>query len=174
MRRAIRTSIIAAVLLAAGCGRGKKSPSLPPPPTPMPPPVQLYYDNGGGVRDSLREVIHDQAKFAEYWQRATSTQASPPAAPQLDFGRAMAIVVAAGRMTPEDQIRVDSLLVRPELTPEGKNVETLTIVVRTIRGCGRFRTDAFPVEIVSARRFDGPVKWAERREQNCNGTPESP
>jgi hypothetical protein len=86
----------------------------------------------------------------------------------------MVIVVAAGRMTPEDQIRVDSLLVRPELTSEGKNVETLTIVVRTIKGCGRFRTDAFPVEIVRARKFDGPVKWAERREQNCNGQPDLP
>jgi len=140
----------------------------------MPPPVQLYYDNGAGVRDSVREVIHDAAKLAEYWQRATSTQASPPAVPQLDFTREMAIIVAAGRMTPEDEIRVDSLLVRRELTPEGKNVETLTVVVRTIRGCGRFRTDAFPVEIVRARKFDGPVKWAERREQNCSGQPESP
>jgi hypothetical protein len=83
MRTALsRTGTSLLILLTAGCFfRGKKpsTPALPPPPTPMPPPVQLYYDNGGGVRDSVREVIHDRAKFADYWQRATSTQASPPA-----------------------------------------------------------------------------------------------
>jgi len=173
MRRAGAALIIAAILTAASCRRGRQ-PALPPPPTPMPPPVQLYYDNGGGVRDSVREVIRDQARLAEYWRRATSAQTSPPPVPQLDFTNEMAIIVAAGQMTPEDRIRVDSLLARPELTPEGRNVETLTVVVRTTRGCGRFRTEAFPVEIVRARRFDGPVKWAERREQNCNGEPDSP
>lgn len=149
---------------ATGCGRGGAGPQAPPPPTPMPPPVQLYYDNAGGIRDSLRVVIRDGAALADYWKQATSTQTAPPPTPQLDFGREMVILVAAGRMTPDDQIHVDSLLMRPELNPEGRRVETLTVVVRTVTGCRRFRTDAFPVEIVRARKFEGPVKWDERQE----------
>jgi hypothetical protein len=75
----------------------------------------------------------------------------------------MVIVVAAGKMTPDDQISVDSLLVRRELVSSGANVETLTIVVSTKKGCRQFQTDAFPVQIVRARKFVGPVKWDNRR-----------
>lgn len=161
MRR-ITLLIFALVALLPGCGRGGGGPAQPPPPTPMPPPVPLYYDNGGGIRDSLRDVIREPARFASIWQRATSTQATPPSVPPVDFSRDMVIVVATGRMTPEDQIHVDSLLVRRELMSSGNREETLTIVVRTVTGCGRFRADAFPVEIVRARRFDGPIRWEER------------
>jgi hypothetical protein len=159
------TTFSLALILAAACGRGGSS--TPPPPTPMPPPVSLYSDNGGGIRDSVREVIHDSGRLNEVWTRATSNQSSPPVLPQVNFDRDMVIVVGAGRMTPEDRIHVDSLLVRPELNPDGKREETLTIVVRTVVGCNRFRTDAFPVEIVRARKFDGPVRWADRRVQGC-------
>jgi hypothetical protein len=159
-------------LAAAGCGRGRApAPAGPPPPTPMPPPVQLYYDNAGGIRDSLRVLIRDGDALANYWKQATSTQASPAPQPALDFGRDMAILVAAGRKTPDDQIHVDSLLVRPELNPDGRRVETLTIVVRSVEGCRRFRTEAFPVEIVRARKFDGPVKWEERKDPQCRDWP---
>jgi predicted small lipoprotein YifL len=164
----MKTSISTLLLFVlAGCGRG--GPSLPPPPTVMPPPFSLYSDNGGGIRDSVREVVRDGRRYAEIWALATSNQNSPPAPPQVEFNRDMVILVGAGRLTPEDRIHVDSLLVRPELTSDGKKVETLTIVVRTIIGCGRFRTDAFPVEIVRARSFDGPVKFDDRKVQSCQG-----
>lgn len=157
---------------AAGCGRGRApAPVTPPPPSPMPPPVRLYYDNAGGIRDSMHVVIRDAATLAQYWEQATSTQASPAPLPQLDFGREMAILVAAGRMTPGDEVHVDSLLVRPELNPDSVMVETLTVVVRTVEGCRRFRTEAFPVEIVRARRFDGPVKWETRKDPECRDEP---
>jgi hypothetical protein len=165
--------ILSFALVASGCHRGPAPapPQLPPPPTPKPPPVQLYYDNGGGIRDSTRVVIHDETTFAESWRQATSTQVSPPPRPVIDFNRDMAILVAAGRMKPDDQIHVDSLLVRPELNPDGKRVETLTIVVRVTEGCRQFNTEAFPVEIVRARKFDGPVKWDERKDPICRDTP---
>jgi hypothetical protein len=166
MTRAFAVAVLFTLAIAA-CGRGK--PSLPPPPTIMPPPSQLYSDNGGGIRDSVREVIRDAGRFAEVWRTATSNQSSPPAPPQIDFSRDMVILAGAGRLTPEDRIHVDSLLVRPELTSEGRRVETLTVVVRTVIGCGRFRADAFPVEIVRARRFEGPVKFDDRRAQSCQG-----
>jgi hypothetical protein len=77
----------------------------------------------------------------------------------------MVIIVAAGRQTPEEQIHVDSLFVQRELMSSGRREEVLTIVVRTVVGCGRLRTEAYPVEIVRARRFNGPVKWADRTER---------
>jgi hypothetical protein len=128
----------------------------------MPPPAPLYSDNGGGIRDSIRYVVRNATELADYWRRATSIQSAPPELPAIDFNRDMVIVVAAGRMTPEDQIQVDSLLVRRELMSSGARVETLTIVVRTVEGCRRFRTNAFPLQIVRARKFDGPIKWEER------------
>jgi len=130
----------------------------------------LYYDNGGGIRDSLRVIARTQDTLAAYWRRATSTQASPPPMPSVDFNREMVIVVATGRRTPEEQIHVDSLLVRPELMPTGRREEQLTIVVRLVVGCGRIRTPAYPVEIVRARRFDGHVAWRHNTERlNCDG-----
>jgi hypothetical protein len=164
----MRTALLAALLVVTACHRGRPAavaPGQPPPPTPMPPPVELYYDAGGGVRDSMRVVMRDAATLANYWQQATSTQPTPPPVPAIDFTREMVILVAAGRMTPEDQIHVDSLLARRELTAAGDRPETLSIVVRTVIGCGRFRAEAFPVNIVKARKFDGPVKWVEKVER---------
>lgn len=171
MRR--RTTPLISVLtpfIFAACGGG--GPELPPPPTPMPPPVPLYTDNGGGIRDSTRVVIRDAAALVQYWERATGPQASPPPVPSIDFDREMVVLVALGRATPEEEIHVDSLLVRRELNAAGDRVETLSIVVRTVQGCGRFRTEAFPLEIVRARKFDGPVRWDERRQQTpCGDAP---
>jgi hypothetical protein len=161
-------SLLLTALAVASCGRGRPvQPAAPPPPTPMPPPVQLYYDNGGGIRDSTRVVIRDAATLGEYWRQATSTQVAPPPVPTVDFNREMAILVAAGRLTPDDQIHVDSLLLRPELNSDGRRVETLTIVVRMIEACRKFRAEAFPVEIVRARKFEGPIKWDERKDPVC-------
>jgi hypothetical protein len=155
----------------AACHRGQPVPQPPPPPTPMPPPVVLYSDNSGGIQDSTRVVIRDDSTFARYWQQATSKQMDPPGRPSLDFDREMAILVAAGRMTPNDQIHVDSLLVRKETDPDGESVETLTIVVRTIEACRQMNEDAFPLEIVRARTFEGPVKWDWRKDPVCRDVP---
>lgn len=168
---------LAPCTVLAGClfGGGGGGPAQPRPPTPMPPPVPLYYDNGGGIRDSIRVVIREPAVLEDYWFNATMPQSSPPPAPVVNFDRDMVIVVAAGRATPEEEIHVDSLLVQRELNPQGEQEETLTIVVRTVQGCGRFRTEAYPLEIVQARRFDGPVRWRETRQQiPCGSPPATP
>jgi hypothetical protein len=165
MRRRFKPFIaVPALFIFSACGGGG-GPALPPPPTPMPPPVPLYRDNGGGIRDSTRVVILDEATLDQYWAAATSPQSSPPPMPVVDFDREMIILVALGRATPEEEIHVDSLLVRRELNAAGDRVETLAIVVRTVQGCGRFRTEAFPLAIVRARAFDGPIRWEERRQQ---------
>src|SRR5690606_17352166 len=75
----------ALLFLATACGRGARvsSPPPPPPPQPFPPAARVYYDNSGGIQDSLRLVVKQASDFATIWQQATSRQASPPPAPSV-------------------------------------------------------------------------------------------
>lgn len=152
------------VVLTAGCQRGGAAPA-PAPLSPVPAASVVYYDNQGALQDSVRTVVRDPASLQTLWERVTAGQASPPPAPEVDFGREMLVVVGAGRKTPEDQIHVDSVGVRREMGPSGRRQDVLAVVVRTTEGCGRFRTEAYPVEIVRVRRFEGPVSFVERRER---------
>ncbi len=152
-------------MLATGC-RGGSPPAATAPPAaaPLAPTAVLFYDNSGGIRDSVRMVVRDQERFRQIWRQATSTQSAPPAAPAIDFGRAMLLVVAAGRMTPEDAVHIDSVSVREETDGDGGRSEVLQAVVRTVRGCGGFSADAYPLAIVQVARYEGPVRFVERRE----------
>ncbi len=161
-----------ALLVAAGCRRGGPPPTATPPTAPawtLLPTERVYYDNTGGIRDSVRLVVSDEEMLRQVWRRATAGQADPPPLPQVDFRREMLLVVGAGRMTPEDQIQIDSVGVRQETSPQGRREEQLAVFVRTTEGCRRFAVDAFPVEMVRVRRVEAPVRFVERREsaQNC-------
>lgn len=163
----LRAAGAAALLLsalAAGCGR-KAAPAAPAPLQALTPMARLYYDNGGGIQDSVRLVVRDDATLASVWQKATSGQSTPPPVPTVDFAKEMVLVTAAGRMTPEDQIQVDSVGVRRERTAEGKLEDVLTAWVRVTKGCRRFKADAYPVELVRVRRFPGTVHFVEQRVQ---------
>jgi hypothetical protein len=168
---------LALLLALAGCrrGGGNEMPPAPPPPAPppapFPPATRLYYDNSGGIQDSLRLVIKEPGDLTTVWQQATSRQSSPPPAPAIDFGNEMVIVVGAGRMRPDDQIAVDSVYRTRELNTGGQMVETLNVVVRTTTGCRRFNADAYPLDVVRVRRFEGPVKFIEQRSQAQGCTP---
>jgi hypothetical protein len=173
MRTALLLLILVGVLVAPACRRG----GAPPPPAAPPPPTwtaataqRLYYDNAGGIQDSLRLVIRDSEQLRSVWTRATSRQVAPPPVPTVDFEQEMLLVVAAGRRSAEDQIRVDSVGVRREpAAPGPAAAEEMTAVVRLTEACRRFASEAYPIEIVRVRRFDGPVRWIERREraQDC-------
>jgi hypothetical protein len=167
--------LMVVVLAVAGCGRFRSSPPAAPvaaavqpaapAAAPYPAPQRLYYDNGGGIQDSLRVVIREEGTFRMRWDQATSRQAVPPPLPEVDFGRDMVVLVSAGRMTTEDQVRVDSATVGQAMDAEGGMQPVLTLYVRTIRGCGRFNVDAFPVELLRLRRFDGEIRFSEARTQ---------
>jgi hypothetical protein len=189
--RRLRTSLAAFLLLAgvAACGRGGGAPAPtlagpPPPPAaePYPVPQRLYYDNGGGIQDSIRVILREEGGFRMRWDQATSRQAVPPPLPQVDFAREMVVLVAAGRMTTEDQIQVDSATVVQAMDAAGEMQPVLTIHVRTTRGCGRFNVDAYPLELLRLRRFDGEVRFNERvtqaegclREENDRAVVRSP
>jgi hypothetical protein len=167
--------------LLCACGRGRApapaaAPQAPPPAAPYPAAVRLYYDNGGGIQDSMRLVIKDAAGLQRVWENATSRQSSPPAAPTVDFGRDMLAVIAAGRMTPDDQIRVDSVAVTRRMNAAGRMEEVLNIFVRTTTGCRRFNADAYPLEIIRLKRFEGTIEFIERRDQaeGCRDPEASP
>lgn len=161
MRRSLRFLICCGLALAAGCG--PKSLPAPAPLGPLPSDARLYYDNAGGIQDSLRLVLRSEEELHRLWDQATSTQQDPPPVPSVDWGREMLLVAAAGRMTPEGQIRVDSVGIRREMSASGDVQEVLAAVVTVLEGCRRFDTSAYPLEIVRVRRFDGPVSWVEER-----------
>lgn len=164
-RLPLLVGVICALGLAA-CHHG-----APPAPVPVPTADRIYYDNGGGIQDSVRMVIRTQQAFQSVWQQATSQQSSPPPVPTIDFSHDMVLVVAAGRMTPEDQIHVDSVAVRQVPDAQGHMQKGLRVVVDVIRGCVQFKSAAYPLEIVRVRRYNGPVQFVERRSraQGCTG-----
>jgi hypothetical protein len=149
-----------AALAAAACGGG-----APPALGPVPQTAVVYDDDAGGVRDSVRLVVRDAAAFGALWRRVTAGQGSPPPLPAVDFGRDMVLAVAAGRMQPNDRIRVDSVGGRRGPGSDGKMRGELAVLVRTTAGCRRFPTAVFPVQLVRVRRYDGPVRFVEHRER---------
>lgn len=118
--------------------------------------ARVYYDDGPAFKDSVRLVVRDSTTWTRVWAQATSTQPSPPPLPAIDFGREMTVLVAAGRMTPGDQIRVDSAGVRQGF---------FVVVVRTIVECRPFPAEAYPLEIVRVRQSDKQPSFVERRER---------
>ena len=163
----MKPSLVLLVLLVLGCGGG-------PPPPPSQQPIaavsveeRLYYDNAGAYPDSTRLVVRDGATFQQVWEQATAEQPSPPSLPTIDFEESMVLLVAAGRMTPEDRIRVDSVGVRSVPRTDGGREDVLSVVVSTVRGCGRLDVDAYPMELVRIPDFDGRIEFLERSRRDC-------
>ncbi|HEX6750868.1 MAG TPA: hypothetical protein VF092_26510 [Longimicrobium sp.] len=148
-----------AAAISAACGKGK--PAL----KPVPQAAVVYDDDAGGVRDSLRLVVRDAAALGSLWRNATRGQSAPLPPPQVDFRREMVLAVAAGRMSANDRIRVDSVGVRKEPGADGKMREVLSVLVLTTQGCRTFATPVFPVQLVRVPRYEGQVRFVERREQ---------
>lgn len=168
-RSSIAIVLSLGLVLTAACGGGP--PPAPPGPAPLAPldaADRLYSDNGEGITDSVRIVVRDAATLRDVWTRATRHQASPAPAPAVDFEEHMVLVVGAGRMTPQDRIRVDSVGIREVPDALGNPRRTFLVMVRTIQGCQQLDLDAYPVEIVRVPRFDGPVRFSGRLERDPN------
>jgi hypothetical protein len=159
--------LLLVAVTAAACG-GAKAPAPAVPLGPVPVDAKLLYDNGGGIRDSGQIVIRDAASLQEVWQRATSTQSSPPPVPVIDFQKDMVIVVAGGRMSPSNEIHVDSAGMRRERTPAGIEQRVLAVHYTVTEGCTRINRDAYPVEAVRIRRYQGEVRFIGKRQPAVN------
>ena len=166
---------LCALALAAGCA-GRAAPAGAPPRAEIPASALVYYDNSGGIQDSLRLVVRDAVTMRDVWRRATSTQSSPPPLPTVDFAREMVVVVGTGRMTPADEVRVDSLAIREQALAGQRPSRVMELVVHTIRGCQTIRADAYPLAIMRVQRFDGEVRFVERRQRadGCAGASAAP
>jgi hypothetical protein len=145
--------LICGTLFAVACHRGPQTLA------PVLPMQQVYYDDGPAFRDSVRMVVEDSITWKQIWRQATSTQASPPELPEVDFDDEILLVVGAGRMAPGDQIRVDSVGVR-----EGFFIA----VVRLTSECRPLAADVYPLEIVRVRRTGKPVAFEERHARGAN------
>lgn len=163
MRRFLVVTV-GAVAVLAGCQR---SPATSPW-APVPSSAVIYSDNSLVIQDSLRMVVRDRGALQALWDRL-ALAGDPPPAPTVDFDREMLLVVGAGRMTPEDRIQIDSVVIHKTMTESGRREEVLEAVVRTVEGCRRFRSDAYPIQIVRVRRYPGAVQFVERHEtvQDC-------
>lgn len=154
------SSVAGASLLVLLTACSHRVPAIAPQPRmtlqPLADSAQVYYDNGLAFADSARIVVRDSAAWRAIWQRATRPQASPPPMPEIDFNREMIVVAAAGRMKPGDVVHVDSI---------GVYRSTTVLTVRTITACQPFPYDAYPFEIISIPRRDGPVQFIEHRER---------
>ncbi|NJD10325.1 MAG: hypothetical protein FIB01_07725 [Gemmatimonadetes bacterium] len=159
--------LLAAAFGAAACG-GTKAPPPPVPMGPVPVDARLLYDNGGGIRDSGQTVIRDATTLQDVWKRATSTQSSPPPVPAVDFATDMVLAVAGGRMSPSDQVHVDSAGIRTERTPSGTQQRLLAVHYTVTEGCTRINRDAYPVELVRIRKYTGEVRFVGKRERAAN------
>lgn len=153
----------ALVLLAAACGGRRVVLPAPSVLGPVPPAWVIYDDDAGGMRDSVRLVVRDPAALDALWRTATDGQASPPPVPAIDFAREMVVAVGAGRMAPDDRIRVDSVGMRRQLAGDGRLRESLVVMVRTTEACGPFPAAVWPLQLVRVRRHDGPVVFVEQR-----------
>ncbi len=145
------------LVLIGPCGRQPAGLS------PVLPTQRIYYDDrppAGQFRDSTRLVIRDAQGWDDVWTRATAAQSPRPEQPVIDFGREFVLVVGAGRLSPGDQVRVDSV---------GTRGKYFVAVVRTILACQRFPGDAYPLEIVKVPKTKKNVTFDERREraQGC-------
>ena len=145
------------VAIVAACG-GKRATTIVLPATPtfvaIGPAARLYYNDSPGLRDSARAVIRDPAEWASRWRQITSTQASPPALPSIDFAKEMVLMAGAGRMNPGDQIKIDSVSVQDQ---------SISVVVRTTTECRPFPGEAYPLELVRVAASAKPIVWVERR-----------
>jgi hypothetical protein len=151
MRPRLSSFLVCGLTLSGACHRGGINPL-----TPVRPETRVYYDDGPAIRDSARLIVRDSAAWHTQWRRATSLQPTPPPVPPLDFSREMAVLVAAGRMSPGDQIHVDSA---------GVQGDYFVVWVRTIVQCRRVTGEVYPLEIVRVRQSDKPGYFVERRER---------
>lgn len=161
--RALLFCVVPLGLCAACGGSGPPDPVM----AVVPQTSRLFYDDNPTFQDSVRIVVRDADRFAEVWEQSTGGTVDLPV---IDFEEDLVIVVSTGRMTLEDQIRVDSVGIQRERTVDGEVRDVLTTIVITTQGCGRFRTPAYPREIVQVRRFEGPVRFDERSQRvtNCD------
>jgi len=152
----------ACVLVLCACASAKVNSG--PPLGPVAIEQRLFRDNASGIRNAEERVIMDSTTWRDVWRLATATQATQPPVPSVDFRQNMLLVVASGRMTIADAVRVDSVGNRAEMSQAGKRVGIVAVYYTITRDCPASTREAFPVEIVRVRRSESTVRFFSRSE----------
>ncbi len=159
----VRQRLLAAsTLLLVACAGAKVQSG--PPLGPVAIEQRLFRDNAGGIRNAEERVIKDSTTWRDVWRLVTSTQATVPTVPSVDFKQNMVLVVAAGRMTIADAIRVDSVGNRAETNEAGKRVGIVAVYYTITRDCPASTREAYPVEIVRVRHSESTVRFFTKSE----------
>jgi hypothetical protein len=160
----LRKQLLAASALLLGACAGARVQSGPPL-GPVAIEQRLFRDNAGGIRNVEERVIKDSTAWRDVWRLVTATQATVPPVPTVDFRQDMLLVVAAGRMTIADAIRVDSVGNRAETNQAGKRVGIVAVYYTITRDCPSSTREAYPVEIVRVRKSESTVRFFTKSEQ---------
>lgn len=154
--------VVVATIPALGgfCGGGPEP--VNPGMAPVPRVAEVYYADGGAIRDSLRLVIRDANTLRDRWAEATSDRTQSPDPPQVNFENEMVILVSAGRKRVGDEIRVDSVRVGPAQVLGRGTEDVMTVFVLKIKGCGSFDQDVWPLQLVRVPAYDGIIRFADR------------
>ena len=152
---------ISALLLSSACA---SAPRPGPPLGPIAIESRLFRDNAGGIRNAVERVVRDSTAWRATWTEVTSTQSDRPPLTAVDFSQNMVLVVAAGRMTIADAIRVDSVGNRSEMNEAGKRQDIVAVYYTIVRDCPPSTREAFPVEIVRVKRSMSQVRFFKKSE----------
>jgi hypothetical protein len=158
---------LSVTVLVAAHFLGEAGQDISPQLEPLPPPKPLLTAVQLGAGDSVRAVIRDEASFAAAWQSATQSGKPPLPIPAIDFAREMVILAVSPRQRPDDGIAVDSLMVTEELMADGHATAVMTVGVVSTVGCAEPAEKGWIVVMLQTKRFDGPIRWNERRRDAC-------
>lgn len=157
--------IPATLALLAACGGGAQLVQ----PQPLPAEARVFYDENAGIRDSSAFAIRDRDTLERTWRQVTETRRTPPALTdvpglaEVDFRREMLLVLAGGRLTRGDRVRIENVARGRETDVSGKERDVLMVRFSIIEGCGTLPDPAYPVEIVRVPKYDGTVRFQGTR-----------
>lgn len=122
----------------------------------------ILQQNASGLGEPLREVIRDEARWAELWSRIHEPVSPAPPPPPVDFSRQMLIVAAAGtRATGGYGIAVRSITLR-----DG-SVEVGVVETCPPRGAMVIMVLTQPVEVVRLDRRTETVVFRDAKASSC-------
>jgi hypothetical protein len=169
IRIAFSLALAAALAGCTGAHEAQTSASPPEARTPMPQDsfplrrlgadVETGFRHYSGMEQPGREVVRDAGAWTRLWVRLSASRGGTSPAPQVDFGREMALVAAMGRRsTGGYEIRIHSV------QRQGDGLVVHAVETSPGPTCGTGAALSSPADVVLVPRSDLPVRWQVRQE----------
>jgi hypothetical protein len=121
--------------------------------------VETGFRHYSGMEQPAREVVRDAGAWGRLWPRLSASRGGTSAAPQVDFGREMALVAAMGqRSTGGYEIRIHAV------QRQGDGLVVHAVETSPGPTCGAGAALSRPADVVLVPRSDLPVRWEVRQE----------